>query len=313
MTTTPSKREEKVHIVPNTAPPALRKDSMKRAQFLRPSRLNTDLYGISLFVGSYVHSRNRAVLEECGIKAILCVKESCRFQDNYLYEHVALSDFGKTDLIGGQKAIEEETGKRESNVLTPEKSSEGPPALYRCAAFMSRCAGQGSNVLIHCSSGVNRSATVAIGVLMLLKHWTLKQSFECVRNGRPCSSPHERYFKQLQHLDRRLHGGELSLTREEVGPSLQQTVRSLLSANEGDDEMKEETEEGSALTKLKEDLARKELELEKLRSELDSKGERKKGEDDDDVTKRSEAVDERIDRNFDSDLSGATTAEEEEE
>eukprot|EP00940_MAST-03C_sp_MAST-3C-sp2_P003082 g3082.t1 len=270
---TPSRvnRGPKMKVVPMTAPPALRdaNDNDARVAFMNPSRIDADIYGTSLFVGSYTHSRARKTLERLGIGAILCVKEKCRFQEGYkLYEHIPLSDLGRTDLIGGQDEEEEGVEERESNVLTPTRGTEGPPALYRCAAFVSRCAGQGLNVLIHCSSGVNRSPTVAIGILMLLKHWTLKQSFECVRRGRPCISPHERYFKKLQTLDKRLHGGELSLTRDDVGPSLQQTVRDMLREEDKENRSSPSVAENTALAKLKSDLAQKDLELQRLKEEL---------------------------------------------
>ena len=232
------------------------------------------MYGIKIYVGSYVHSRNTRVLKELSIKAILCVKSKCRFRDEYLCEHIPISDFGDMDLIGGYKEEKSSSlspsskDKRTKNYLTPTRDSGGPPPLYRCAAFLSRCAGQGMNVLIHCSSGVNRATTVAVGLFMLLKHKTLKESFNMVRRCRPCMSPHERYFKQLQALDRRLHGGELSLTREQVGPSLQQIVRKSIE----EDEEKENLQrpKSSALDLLRSDLEKKEKELQRLRDELAS-------------------------------------------
>lgn len=228
------------------------------------------MYGIKVYVGSYVHSRNTRVLKELNIKAILCVKSKCRFRDGYLCEHIPISDFGDMDLIGGYKEEDESssTEKRTKNYLTPTRDSGGPPPLYRCAAFLSRCAGQGMNVLIHCSSGVNRATTVAVGLYMLLKHMTLKESFNMVRRSRPCMSPHEKYFKQLQALDRRLQGGELSLTREEAGPSLQQIVRNSIKEEEGDEKKSESERPMSALDLLRSDLEKKEKELQRLRDEL---------------------------------------------
>jgi len=243
-----------------------------------PSLMSEDVYGVKVYVGSYVHSRNTRVLKELNIKAILCVKSKCRFRDGYLCEHIPISDFGDMDLIGGYKEESKENDdnknispsneKRTKNYLTPTRDSGGPPPLYRCAAFLSRCAGQGLNVLIHCSSGVNRATTIAVGLYMLLKHMTLKQSFNMVRRSRPCMSPHERYFKQLQALDRRLQGGELSLTREEAGPSLQQIVRDSIKEEKNEQEKNQSDRPKSALDLLRSDLEKKEKELQRLRDEL---------------------------------------------
>ena len=89
-----------------------------------------------------------------------------------------------------------------------------------------------------------------------------------VRRSRPCMSPHEKYFKQLQALDRRLQGGELSLTREEAGPSLQQIVRNSIKEEEGDEKKSESERPMSALNLLRSELEKKEKEMQRLRDEL---------------------------------------------
>ena len=178
----------------------------QRRAFMYPTQLDDHL-----FVGSYRHAVCSPVLAELNITAILCVKDSCRFPgDKTVFSHVPLSDYGDTQLCGTPVA---------GNV--PHDSPLG-----QCAAFVRRCASEGRATLVHCSQGMNRAPTVAIGVLMLNKRWTLRRAYEHVAERRAMASPHERYFEQLQDLDVLLHGGDgPSLTRDDVGPSLQQLMR----------------------------------------------------------------------------------------
>ena len=185
----------------------------QRRAFMYPTQLDDHLC-----VGSYRHAGCSPVLAELNITAILCVKDSCRFPgDETVFAHVPLSDFGDTELCGSPVAG-----------AVPNDSSAVPDdsPLGQCAAFVRRCAAEGRVTLVHCSQGVNRAPTVAIGVLMLNNRWTLRRAYQHVAERRGMASPHERYFEQLQDLDVRLHGGDgPSLTREDVGPSLQQIMR----------------------------------------------------------------------------------------
>ena len=179
-----------------------------RRSFLYPSEVDE-----FLFVGSYRQAQNAKVLRELGITAVLCVKDSCRYPETgsaLAYKHVPLCDFGKQDICGG-------AGGDAASELSP---------LQVCAAFIARNRAAKRATLVHCSQGLNRSPTVAIGVLMLARRWTLARAFAHVLERCPAASPHERYFAQLQALDMRLHGGGVpSLSREQVGPSLQQLIR----------------------------------------------------------------------------------------
>jgi len=200
-----------------------------------------------LFVGSYRQSQNRAVLAELGIQAVLCVKDSCRYpeeDEGIEYAHVPLSDFGEQDLCSGANAIAPAADAAAAAApaagaagaagavaatLAGQQSSAGRALapLEECARFIASNAAAGRATLVHCSQGINRGPTVAVGVLMLWRGLTLAAAFAHVLRSWPCASPHERYFEQLQALDVRLRGGGVapSLTREEAGPSLQQLMR----------------------------------------------------------------------------------------
>jgi protein-tyrosine phosphatase len=204
-----------------------------------------------LFVGSYRQSQNRAVLAELGIQAVLCVKDSCRYPEDegIEYAHVPLSDFGKQDLCSGANAI----APAADAAAAPAAGAAGAAGavaaralapLEECARFIASNAAAGRATLVHCSQGINRGPTVAIGVLMLWRGLTLAAAFAHVLRSWPCASPHERYFEQLQALDVRLRGGDVapSLTREEAGPSLQQLMRECRVAAAAEEEEEEEEE-----------------------------------------------------------------------
>ena len=82
------------------------------------------------------------------------------------------------------------------------------------------------------STGVNRSPTVVIAYLMRRLGWSLKKAYLHVTKERPVASPHERYFEQLQALELQWAGIQApTLTREDIGPSLQQMLRDIAASH----------------------------------------------------------------------------------
>ncbi len=155
----------------------------------------------NLYLGSYQHSCNLALLDRLGITHILNVKDTCKFPDpkRFTFMHVPLSDYGL---------------------------SEFQPALERCVPFIESARNSGSNILVHCAVGRNRSPAIVLGYLMHSQRWNLKQSYEYLQSRHPLFAVHESYFSALQEIDRQLFG-ELSLTQEDIGPSVQEVIRQL--------------------------------------------------------------------------------------
>ena len=60
-------------------------------------------------------------------------------------------------------------------------------------------------VLVHCSSGVSRSATAVIGTLVLGGQ-RLADAYAVTHAARPCILPSDALFKELQELEKAKHG-----------------------------------------------------------------------------------------------------------
>jgi len=141
------------------------------------------------------------VIRKLGVTHVLNVHTSCRFPSDlcgYEYLHVPMSDFGDDDL---------------------------EVALPKLMPFVV-CGLAVGKVLVHCQMGINRSATVTICYLMMHQHFTLRRAYLHTQSIRPMISPHELYFDQMQLLEKKLFGN-MTLAREDIGPSLQQMLRDI--------------------------------------------------------------------------------------
>jgi len=62
----------------------------------------------------------------------------------------------------------------------------------------------GGKVLVHCVAGISRSVSAVISYVMKSKGWTLKNSYEYVKQLRPIASPIEYFILQLQKYEAEL-------------------------------------------------------------------------------------------------------------
>ena len=156
-----------------------------------------------LRIGAYRDALNDTYLKTEHINFILNVKDSCRYPtaSEMTYLHVPISDYGDQNLF-------EENG------------------FETCFSFIESAKEANGVCLVHCSQGVNRAPTIVLGYLVAKLGWTLKKAYEHLMQVRPMLSPHEKYFEQLQQLEQQVHGS-ISLTRHDIGPSLQETLRQL--------------------------------------------------------------------------------------
>eukprot|EP01116_Phalansterium_solitarium_P009471 TRINITY_DN23624_c0_g1_i1.p2 TRINITY_DN23624_c0_g1~~TRINITY_DN23624_c0_g1_i1.p2 ORF type:complete len:182 (-),score=53.97 TRINITY_DN23624_c0_g1_i1:8-553(-) len=67
--------------------------------------------------------------------------------------------------------------------------------------FIERMRDAGRRVLVHCSKGVSRSATMVLAHAMLHRGWTLEQSVRHVAALRPIVQPNVGFVRQLIHFD----------------------------------------------------------------------------------------------------------------
>ena len=78
----------------------------------------------------------------------------------------------------------------------------------RAFDFIAAHAGDdGGGVLVHCASGMSRSAAVLIGFLIARRGRSLRDAYAEVRSVRPMIIPNPGFFAQLQALEARARGG----------------------------------------------------------------------------------------------------------
>jgi len=154
-----------------------------------------------VFLGDKGDGQAEWQIQKLGITHVLNVHNSCRFPSDdcgYEYLHQPMSDGGQDDLI---------------------------QFLPKVLPFLCQGAAAGG-VLVHCQMGVNRSATVVMCYLMLHQQFSLRRAFLHTQAIRPQVNPHELYFEQMQRLEQQSFGN-VTLTREDIGPSLQQMMRNI--------------------------------------------------------------------------------------
>ncbi|KAG3009778.1 hypothetical protein PC120_g15465 [Phytophthora cactorum] len=71
-------------------------------------------------------------------------------------------------------------------------------------------------VLVHCTHGISRSATLVIVYIMRAYHWSLAQAFNFVRSGRGVVVPNEGFLRALLREERRLFHNKCSVTADEL-------------------------------------------------------------------------------------------------
>lgn len=116
------------------------------------------------------------VLTAYNISSVLSVgiEPPCKFS-NVNYKFVSCLDLPETDI---------------TDVLVKD-----------CVPFIENCVNCNSNVLVHCNAGVSRSATIVIGYLILVKHFTYDVAYSVVKIARCCIRPNKGFEEQLKRLN----------------------------------------------------------------------------------------------------------------
>jgi len=147
-----------------------------------PSRVDAD--GPGLYIGDAASARDAEALRALGIGAVM----NC-----------------------GAPAADYPPGF--GHLLVRCEDTEGYPLLSRhlgeCLAFGDVCESEGRGLLVHCVMGLNRSATLAVAMLMLRRGTLLLESVRCVWESRGrlpilTNSSFRRQLVQLAHLTGRL-------------------------------------------------------------------------------------------------------------
>ena len=74
--------------------------------------------------------------------------------------------------------------------------------IDKCMKFINECSQAKCKIVIHCSAGVSRSATVVLVYLMLYKKWNLYDSFVYLRSKRKYIYPNKGFWELLMDIEK---------------------------------------------------------------------------------------------------------------
>ncbi|KAE8969085.1 hypothetical protein PR001_g5338 [Phytophthora rubi] len=142
-------------------------------------------------------------------------------QCKQVVQHLGITHVVNATLDIGN--VFEQDGVKYFNAKLPDKP-EANIARFFNAAFEFIAEAERSNaadgkpcrVLVHCTQGISRSATLVILYVMRAYHWSLAQAFNFTRSGRGVVVPNEGFLRALMREERRLFHGKCSVTKDEL-------------------------------------------------------------------------------------------------
>ena len=80
------------------------------------------------------------------------------------------------------------------------------PFFEESSNFISKTIENGSSVLVHCSQGVSRSASLVIAYLVMKQKFTLENAFNQAKKNRCVVNPNKGFCSELISLEKSVHG-----------------------------------------------------------------------------------------------------------
>jgi hypothetical protein len=157
-----------------------------------------------LFLGPLSVAQNRAALKALGVRAVVCVMKAaeCPFKnDGVEYLHVPVRLGLPLETSGLLCAVLISVVVSVAQVA--DDQSQMTTWFEPINAFISKHRAAKSPVLVHCSSGISRSATATLGYLMDAEHMTLLAAWQLVLAKR-IILPNDQLFQNLCALEQTL-------------------------------------------------------------------------------------------------------------
>lgn len=131
----------------------------------------------NLYMGSVYPTLDEELLLKFNIKHILSLGTPIPKFEGINYQQLSIFDFPEFDIL---------------------------PHFERAFAFINSAMELDENVYVHCFGGVSRSATIIIGYLMKQNSWTYTESYQYLKNLRPCIKPNVGFVRQLLYFENEL-------------------------------------------------------------------------------------------------------------
>ncbi|ETP54075.1 hypothetical protein F442_01122 [Phytophthora nicotianae P10297] len=135
-------------------------------------------------------------------------------------------DLGITHVVNATRKVDnvfEKDGVKYFNAKLDDKPDENITQFFNStyqfitqAQRSTTADGRPCRVLVHCTHGISRSATLVIVYVMRTYHWSLAQAFNFVRSGRGVVVPNEGFLRALLREERRLFHNKCSVTEDEL-------------------------------------------------------------------------------------------------
>jgi protein-tyrosine phosphatase len=181
-------------------------------------------------------------LSKCALRALHSTTGSCdsirpypnEIIDNFLFPanrwqaqcKEVVQHLGITHIVNATLDVDnafEADGVKYFNAKLPDKPDAKIAQFFDAAyAFIAHAerettaAGRPCRVLVHCTQGVSRSATLVILYVMRAYHWSLAQAFNFTRSGRGVVVPNEGFLHELLREEWRLFHNKCSVTEGEL-------------------------------------------------------------------------------------------------
>ncbi|KAK1941876.1 putative rhodanese domain-containing dual specificity protein phosphatase [Phytophthora citrophthora] len=137
-----------------------------------------------------------------------------------------IQHLGITHVVNATRKVENvfaEDGVKYFNAKLADKPEENIAQYFNAAyEFISQAQrstasdGKPCRVLVHCTQGISRSATLVILFVMRAYHWSLAQAYNFVRSGRGVVVPNEGFLRALMKEERRIFHNKCSVTEDEL-------------------------------------------------------------------------------------------------
>ncbi|KAG1696559.1 hypothetical protein DVH05_018252 [Phytophthora capsici] len=157
-----------------------------------------EIIGNFLFLGNMWQAQCKQVIQHLGITHVVNATrkvENIFANDGVKYFNAKLADKPEENISQFFNAVYEFISQAQRSTTT-----DGKPC----------------RVLVHCTQGISRSATLVILFVMRAYHWSLAQAFNFVRSGRGVVVPNEGFLCALMKEERRMFHGKCSVTEDEL-------------------------------------------------------------------------------------------------
>lgn len=170
-----------------------------------PDPVPSEILTGCLFLGCRKHACDARKENPCGLTHVLNVSDiPCllpgQHEPKLVCKHVSISDDGGDRIFRPHETDEDYKARAE---IDPAARRQGQ--YWACRAFITETLKDpGNRVLVHCSAGVNRSATIVAAWLMETQQWPAWKALRHIQRRRPFINPVYGHREQLAGFQMKL-------------------------------------------------------------------------------------------------------------